>query len=105
MTLSGEVTQLDPPRVFAFYWGGDHLRFELEPDGEETNLRFTVMLDERDKAARDGAGWHVCLDRLDQHLTGAPTEAPDDGATDEWRGLYDRYAREGFPTGAEIPAG
>jgi uncharacterized protein YndB with AHSA1/START domain len=72
-TMTGRVTEFDPPRVFAFTWGGDHLRFELEPvSGSEDAcvLRLTVLLDEREKAARDGAGWHVCRDRLERLLGG-----------------------------------
>ncbi len=104
-TIGGEVTDLDPSRLFGFWWGGDHLRFELEPldGGAATRLRFTVLLDAREKAARDAAGWHVCLDRLAGHLSGDPTEAPGSEPTSEWRVLYDRYAAEGMPTGAEIP--
>ena len=56
-TLSGRVTDLDPPRLFAFYWGDDHLRFELEPveGGTACVFRMMVILDTRDKAARDRA--------------------------------------------------
>jgi uncharacterized protein YndB with AHSA1/START domain len=101
-TMAGEVTELDPPRVFAFTWGGDHLRFELErgASGDATELRFTVLLDATDKAARDAAGWHQCLDGLDQLLAG-------DGEVryvpDEWRGYYAEYERRGVPTGAFVP--
>ena len=104
-TLRGEVTALEPPHLFAFTWGDDQLRFELEPadGGASTELRFSVVLDATDKAARDAAGWHVCLDGLEHHLGGAETEAPGDEPTDEWRGVYERYAARGFPTGAAIP--
>jgi uncharacterized protein YndB with AHSA1/START domain len=97
-TMSGRVTDFDPPRLFAFYWGGDHLRFELEPvEGEPACLlRLTVLLDARDKAARDAAGWHVCLDRLEQELGNG-------GAAGEWRGYYDEYQRRGVPAGAPVP--
>jgi hypothetical protein len=104
MTMSGEVTDLDPPRLFAFYWGGDHLRFELEPVEQGTLLHFTVLLDERDKAARDAAGWHVCLDRLAQQLGRDDAVAPGSEPTGEWREHYDEYRRRGVPEGAEIPA-
>src|SRR3954466_4132375 len=30
MVLDGVVTELDAPRVFAFRWGNEDLRFELE---------------------------------------------------------------------------
>jgi len=31
---AGESVELDPPRVIAFDWDDDRLRFELEPDGD-----------------------------------------------------------------------
>jgi uncharacterized protein YndB with AHSA1/START domain len=103
-TMPGEVTELDPPRVFAFRWGEDQLRFELEPvDGDRgCVLRFTVLLGTLEKASRDGAGWHVCLDRLAALLGGATGSAVT-GAGGEWRALYDEYQRRGVPAGAPIP--
>jgi uncharacterized protein YndB with AHSA1/START domain len=95
-TMTGRVTDFDPPRVFAFTWGEDHLRFELEPTDGECTLRLTVALGTRDKAARDAAGWHVCLDRLDEQLGS-------EHAAGEWRAYYDEYQRRGVPAGAPIP--
>ena len=40
------------------------LRFELEPDGSGSVLTLTVTFPEYGKAARDAAGWHVCLEQL-----------------------------------------
>jgi uncharacterized protein YndB with AHSA1/START domain len=109
-TITGRVTEFDPPRLFAFTWGPparppareDHLRFELEPlEGEDgCVLRLTVLLDEREKAARDAAGWHMCLDRLEQVV--AADEAPD-GSSEDWRERYEEYQRRGVPAGAPIP--
>jgi uncharacterized protein YndB with AHSA1/START domain len=103
-TMIGRVTEFDPPRRFAFYWGGDHLRFELEPlAGEDACLlRLTVLLDAREKAARDSAGWHVCLDRLERLLAGRAGPAMT-GANGRWHELYDDYQRRGAPAGAPIP--
>jgi uncharacterized protein YndB with AHSA1/START domain len=104
-TMAGRVTELDPPRLFAFYWGDDHLRFELEPAAGSEDacvLRLTVLLDSREKAARDGAGWHVCLDRLEGMLAGEDGPAAT-GASEDWRGLYEEYQRRGVPAGAPIP--
>jgi uncharacterized protein YndB with AHSA1/START domain len=102
--IQGEVTEFDPPRALAFSWGEDHLRFELSPavGGTQTDLRFTVELGTADKAARDGAGWHVCLDRLAAVLGGGSEEAFR-GATEGWRRHYEEYERRGFPASAEIP--
>jgi uncharacterized protein YndB with AHSA1/START domain len=107
-TMTGRIIEFDPPRVFAFTWGppghDDHLRFELEPvpGVQACVLRLTVLLDSREKAARDGAGWHVCLDRLEQLLGGHDGPAAT-SATGDWRALYDEYQRRGMPAGAPIP--
>ncbi len=108
-TMTGRITEFDPPRLFAFTWGppthDDYLRFELEPvagSEEACVLRLTVLLDQREKAARDSAGWHVCLDRLEALLAGDDGPAVT-GAGVDWRGLYDEYQRRGVPAGAPIP--
>lgn len=67
---TGEVLAFDPPRLLEFRWDADILRFELRSDGVGTELRFLYTFDELGKAARDGAGWHACLDNLDAHLAG-----------------------------------
>ena len=97
MELDGEITAAEAPRLLAFTWGPDELRFELEPDGEGTLLRFTDVLGEQDKAARDAAGWEVCLARLGQSLAGEEIQPPD------WQGFYEQYEGLGFPAGAPIP--
>jgi uncharacterized protein YndB with AHSA1/START domain len=102
--LQGEVVEIDPPRRFVFMWGGDELSFDLEPqdDGDGCLLRLTVALDDREKAARDAAGWHVCLDGLERLLADGAAARP--FPADEWRGHYEEYARLGLPTGAPIPS-
>jgi uncharacterized protein YndB with AHSA1/START domain len=98
-TMEGRVTELEPPRRFSFLWGEDHLHFQLAPSARGCRLTFTVILDAQDKAARDGAGWHVCLDGLERLLAG---EKP--GRSDDWAEHYREYERRGFPTGAALPA-
>jgi uncharacterized protein YndB with AHSA1/START domain len=99
----GKVTELDPPRLFAFDWGEEQLRFELEPADDGCRLLFTHFLSESIQAARDAAGWEMCLQQLDRLLAGEDAEAPGVGPTPEWRNLYDKYVEEGLPSGAEIP--
>jgi uncharacterized protein YndB with AHSA1/START domain len=103
LPTEGKVTELDPPRLFAFDWGDEQLRFELEPAGDGCRLLFTHFLSERIQAARDAAGWEMCLRRLERLLAGEDAEAPGIGPTPEWRDLYDKYVEEGLPAGAEIP--
>lgn len=99
----GSVTELDPPRRFAFTWGDELLQIELEAEGEGCRLRFTHVLSTPEQASRDAAGWHVCLDRLGDLLAGAAGDAPGPEATREWSEHYEEYQRRGVPAGAEIP--
>ena len=102
--FEGELRELDPPRRLAFLWGGDLLRFELEPDGDGTRLILVhVLLGEgAEAAARTAAGWHVCLAALERTLAGQAAAAPD-GPSPEWRERYAEYVALGFPAGAPIP--
>jgi uncharacterized protein YndB with AHSA1/START domain len=102
--MQGEVIEVDPPRSLAFTWGDDMLRIELVPDGEDgCVLHFVVLFDDAERASRDAAGWHVCLERLEQHLGGTATQAPTSDATPDWRALYEEYQRRGLPAGAPLP--
>jgi uncharacterized protein YndB with AHSA1/START domain len=80
MTLAGEVLEVDEPRVLAFTWGEETLRFELTADGEGTLLSLTDELP-ASAAARNAAGWESCLDKL----TGS------ESVTDSWRTRFDAY--------------
>ena len=103
MTLEGEVVELEPPRRFAFTFGDDVLRIELDAAGDGCTLRFTCLFDDPERASRDAAGWHVCLDLLEKHLGGTATQTPSSEATPEWRELYEEYQRRGLPVGAPVP--
>ena len=100
---SGRVLEVEPPRRFAFTWADDELRFELTPHDEGCRLVFTHFVDAADRAARDLAGWHVCLDRLRERLDGGAPDAPGSEAREPWRELYDRYRERGAPSGAPVP--
>jgi hypothetical protein len=69
-------------------WGPDVLRIELRPIPEGTELTLLDTLDERGKAARDGAGWHTCLDALEASLAG---EEAARAAMDRWSDVHARY--------------
>ena len=72
--FTGEMRVFDPPKTLEFTWGDDTLRFELAPTADGTVLTLFDTFEELGKAARDGAGWHVCLDQLVHSLGG--TELP-----------------------------
>jgi uncharacterized protein YndB with AHSA1/START domain len=97
--MEGEMIAFEPPTLLAFSWGPDVLRFELRPDGEGTELVFTVALEELGKAARDGAGWHVCLEQLAFELADEQVPAY---SGDHWRELNNGYAGRLGPEAATI---
>jgi uncharacterized protein YndB with AHSA1/START domain/DNA-binding transcriptional ArsR family regulator len=68
--FDGEMLAFDPPRAIELRWGPDVIRIELRPAGDGTELTLLDTLEERGKAARDGAGWHTCLDALEAALRG-----------------------------------
>ncbi len=97
MTLIGEVLEVDEPRLLAFTWGEEVLRFELSPLDGGTRL---VLVNELapSAAARNAAGWELCLDRL------ASAQPP----RDAWQPRFQAYvaafepvlgAQEGPPAG------
>jgi uncharacterized protein YndB with AHSA1/START domain len=95
-----EVTRSEPPRLLVGSWYGDTLRFELSPDGEEgCVLVFTHAFAEREKAARDAAGWESCFVRLDALLAGKPMGEAD--SLKSWPETHERYA-ERFDIDPEI---
>jgi uncharacterized protein YndB with AHSA1/START domain len=95
-TLPGTMRVFDPCTLLEFTWSDEVIRFELTPedDGAATRLRFVNTFGDVGKAARDAAGWHVCLDAFDAVLDGAPGPGPD-----RWRELNAHYV-EAFPAEA-----
>ena len=104
--FDGEVLAVEPPAVLELRWGTDRLRFELEPadGGAATTLTLLDTLDAVGTAARDGAGWHVCLDTLELHLDGRTTPW---SSSDRWREVHPSYVAALPPEASTIgpPAG
>ncbi|MGH2902773.1 MAG: SRPBCC domain-containing protein [Solirubrobacteraceae bacterium] len=84
------VTDSEPPRLLALSWFGDQLRFELRPDGEGCVLLFSHAFADREKAARDAAGWDRCFVRFDALLAGEPIGEAD--SLKAWPETHERYA-------------
>jgi uncharacterized protein YndB with AHSA1/START domain len=97
-SFEGTVLTVDPPRLLEFTWGEDTLRFEVEPaeGGSTLTLRDTIA--ELGKGARDGAGWHVCLDQLEASLAGT---APEWTPQARWQQVHPDYVAA-FPAEAAI---
>jgi uncharacterized protein YndB with AHSA1/START domain len=98
-SFTGTVLELEEPRLLAYTWGEDTLRFILTPrPGGATHLVLTDEL-EPGWAARNAAGWETCL----ANLAGADADEP-------WKPRFDHYTvvfeptlgpQEGPPPGFE----
>ncbi len=74
--LTGEVTDWDPPHRLGFTWDTDHLRFELTPTAEGTELVLLHTFADRAGAASFGSGWDTCFGTLRADLAGEPAPEP-----------------------------
>lgn len=91
----GRVLDYDPPRLLRYTWGEDELRWELRPHDDGSVLALTHSFDDRFKAARDAAGWHLCLDALSSSLESEPHPQRGHGEQlpTDWSALNNEYER------------
>jgi uncharacterized protein YndB with AHSA1/START domain len=97
--FEGEMVAFEPPSLMELRWGPDIVRLELRPTATGTELTLLDTLDERGKAARDGAGWHACLDSLEAALSGDPDARDRMGV---WREVTAHYVESFGPEAATI---
>lgn len=77
--LTGVVTDCEPPRVLAFTWDTDHLRFELSPAADGTELVLVHTFEDRAGAASFASGWEGCFASMGADLAGEPGPEPSRG--------------------------
>ncbi|HEV2751878.1 MAG TPA: SRPBCC family protein [Gemmatimonadales bacterium] len=98
-----QIKRADAPKVLEFNWGGQDIRWQLEPLGDGTRLTLWAQID-RAWISMGAAGWHICIDVLDRSLAGQPigriagTDAMKFGG---WQRLHAEYAKQ---FGVESPA-
>jgi uncharacterized protein YndB with AHSA1/START domain len=97
--FDGEMITFEPESALELRWGPDIVRIELRPVEGGTELTLLDTLEERGKAARDGAGWHGCLNALEAALRG---EAEPRRHMDSWSQLNPRYVERFGPEAATI---
>ena len=97
--FDGEMLAYEPESAIEFRWGPDLVRIEVRPVGEGTELTLLDTLEERGKAARDGAGWHTCLDALEAALAG---EDEARAQMDTWAAVHPHYVESFGPKAATI---
>jgi len=98
-----QIKRADAPKVLEFTWGGQDIRWELEPVGNNaTRLTLWHNIDRR-FIAMGAAGWHLCVDVMDRFLDGHPIGrivGPDAMRFEGWHRLHREYAKQ---FGVETP--
>lgn len=103
---TGTILVYEPPARLAYTWLTSELHFMIEPSaGGGCVLTLTDVLEARDTAARNAAGWAVCLAELDKHLAGIAASGPHSDTAESWRRHYEDYVAAGLPSGAWVPGG
>ena len=99
-----QVKRADAPRLLELNWGGQELRWELEPLGAAgTRLTLWHNID-RGFIAMGAAGWHICLDVLERFVAGEPLGrivGADALKFGGWQRLFAEYSQQ---FGIEPPA-
>jgi uncharacterized protein YndB with AHSA1/START domain len=94
--LPGTVIECSEPHRLVFTWGEDTISFELSAAEGGTTFVLSEELG-ASRAARNAAGWEVCLERLVEGVVG-----------EDWTSRFERYSatfepvlgpQEGLPTG------
>jgi uncharacterized protein YndB with AHSA1/START domain len=83
-----EILGLEQLAILEYTWGDDIVRFELDEENGNTQLKLIEKISEiTGHTPRDLAGWHVCLDvigrLLDDNNIGSRKE--------EWEKWYEEY--------------
>ena len=98
------VRRAEAPKVLEFSWGGQDIRWELEPlSGGGTRLKLSHNID-RNYISMGAAGWHICLDVLDRLIAGqriGRIVGPDAMKFNGWQRLNAEYAKQ---FGVEAPS-
>jgi hypothetical protein len=95
------VKLADAPKVLEYNWGGQDIRWELEPFAGGTRLTLWHNIDRR-FISMGAAGWHICLDVLDHLLSGTRIGRIVGGEAMKfgWQRLNAEYAKQ---FGVETP--
>ncbi|MEP6537073.1 MAG: SRPBCC family protein [Bryobacteraceae bacterium] len=97
------VKRADAPKALEYTWGGNDMRWELEPVGSGTRLTLWTSIDRR-YIAMGTAGWHICFDVLDHLLSGTPIgriTGPEAIKFGGWQRLNAEYGKQ---FGVETPS-
>jgi uncharacterized protein YndB with AHSA1/START domain len=105
------VKRAEAPRLLEHSWGGNNLRWQLEPLDDGTRLTLWHNID-RGFISWGAAGWHICFDVLERLLAGEPIGrivGPEVMKFGGWKRLNAEYAMQfgveppGWPPTAPKP--
>lgn len=101
MTSETRVTRAEAPKLLEYRWGGNEIRWQLEPRGGGTRLTLWHNID-RGFISWGAAGWHICMDVLEHLLAGDPIGriAGGEAMQFDWQRLVTEYAKQ---LGVEAP--
>lgn len=103
MVSESQIKRADEPKVLEFSWGGQDIRWELEPLAN-SGTRLTLWHNiNRGFIAMGAAGWHVCFDVLERALDEQPLGrivGADAMQNEGWQRLHAEYAKQ---FGVEMP--
>jgi len=101
-TSETQVTRAEAPSLLEYNWGGNDMRWQLEPLGSGTRLTLWHNIDRR-YISMGAAGWHICIDVMDHLVGGQPLGRIVGGEAMkfEWARLNVEYAKQ---FGIEAPA-
>jgi uncharacterized protein YndB with AHSA1/START domain len=93
-----QVKRADAPKVLEYNWGGQDIRWQLEPNGSGTRLTLWHNID-RKYISMGAAGWQICFDVLDRLLDGHPIGriVAGDAMKFGWQRLNAEYTKQFGP--------
>jgi uncharacterized protein YndB with AHSA1/START domain len=93
--VEGKVLRAEAPRLLEYDWGGDILRWELEPTQNGTRLTLRHTANDRTWLPKFAAGWHICLDVAERSLSEQPIGriVGSDAKNFGWEKLNAAYAK------------
>lgn len=93
----------DPPHRFGFEWGEDQLFFNLTEIDAGCRLELVDVLSAQGAAARNAAGWEMCLEQLALTVAGSPGGGAHEGEMSDFLPVLERYKAKGLPDDGWLP--
>jgi len=104
LVSEAQVKRADEPKLLEFNWGGQDIRWELEPLGASgTRLKLWHNIDRR-FIAMGAAGWHICFDVLERLLGEQPIGRMVGMEVMKFEGWQRLFAEYGKQFGVEPPS-